>query len=62
MTSTVRSRASPRTSRSASARRGALRLQAIVRGRMAHGAMPLTGLNPLPLLAQMALAAGEVER
>lgn len=42
--------------------KGALRLQAIVRGRMAHGAMPLTGLNPLPLLAQMALAAGEVER
>lgn len=42
--------------------KGALRLQAVVRGRMAHGAMPLTGVNPLPLLAQMALAAGAVER
>ncbi len=42
--------------------KGALRLQALVQGRMAHGAMPLTGANPMPLLARMALAAGEVER
>jgi succinyl-diaminopimelate desuccinylase len=47
--------------------KGALRVEVIVRGRMAHGAMPLSGVNPVTRAAKFVVAveeleAGEVER
>lgn len=42
--------------------KGALRLRAEIYGKMAHGAMPLTGNNPITLLAQFLLAIQEEER
>ncbi len=47
--------------------KGALRARVLVRGKMAHGAMPLTGINPNPRLARIILAfeafeAAEKER
>lgn len=44
------------------AQKGALRLRITVEGEMAHGAMPLTGLNPLPALARIVEGLGELER
>jgi succinyl-diaminopimelate desuccinylase len=42
--------------------KGALRLRAEIRGKMAHGAMPLTGNNPLPVAARFLLALEEEEQ
>lgn len=41
--------------------KGALRLRAEIYGKMAHGAMPLTGNNPLPLMARFLQAVVEEE-
>jgi succinyl-diaminopimelate desuccinylase len=42
--------------------KGALRVEVIFRGRMAHGAMPLSGVNPLTRAARFVVAVGELER
>lgn len=42
--------------------KGALRLRCEIHGKMAHGAMPLTGNNPLPVLARFLAAVAEEER
>lgn len=42
--------------------KGALRIRVEIRGKMAHGAMPLAGNNPLPVLARFLLAVAEEER
>lgn len=42
--------------------KGALRIRGEVYGRMAHGAMPLTGINPLPVLAKFLAAVEEEEK
>ncbi len=44
------------------AQKGALRLRAEIMGKMAHGAMPLTGSNPLPVLARFVGALEEEEK
>ena len=41
--------------------KGGLRLEIITRGVMAHGAMPLTGINPLPRMARVILKLLELE-
>lgn len=41
--------------------KGALRVQARFLGRMAHGAMPYAGANPIPAAARMALLARQLE-
>ncbi len=41
--------------------KGALRLRVEIHGKMAHGAMPLTGSNPLPVLARFLVAIAEEE-
>ena len=42
--------------------KGALRIRVEIRGKMAHGAMPLTGNNPLRVMARFLLAVEETER
>ncbi len=42
--------------------KGALRVEVIVRGRMAHGAMPKSGINPLPRAARFVVGVEELER
>jgi succinyl-diaminopimelate desuccinylase len=42
--------------------KGAVRLWATCTGRMAHGAMPQYGRNPLPAVAELVLAIREVEQ
>jgi succinyl-diaminopimelate desuccinylase len=42
--------------------KGALRVGVAVRGRMAHGAMPLSGVNPVTRAARFVLAVEELER
>jgi len=42
--------------------KGALRVEVTVRGRMAHGAMPLSGLNPVTRAARFVVAVEELER
>ncbi|MDR7458100.1 MAG: M20/M25/M40 family metallo-hydrolase, partial [Armatimonadota bacterium] len=42
--------------------KGALRVLAMFRGRMAHGAMPYAGANPMPSAARFVLALGDEER
>jgi succinyl-diaminopimelate desuccinylase len=42
--------------------KGALRVQATFTGKMAHGAMPYAGLNPIPWAARFVLGLGELER
>jgi succinyl-diaminopimelate desuccinylase len=42
--------------------KGALRVEVTVRGRMAHGAMPLSGVNPVTRAARFVLAVEELER
>ncbi len=42
--------------------KGALRLRIEIFGKMAHGAMPLTGNNPLPVMAQFLVAVAEEEQ
>jgi len=41
--------------------RGALRVRVTFRGKMAHGAMPYAGINPIPAAARFVVAAGEVQ-
>ncbi len=40
--------------------KGAIRLRVDLRGRMAHGAMPQIGLNPLPVVARLILGLAEL--
>lgn len=42
--------------------KGAMRVLAAFRGRMAHGAMPYTGVNPIPAAAQFVAALVEEDR
>jgi succinyl-diaminopimelate desuccinylase len=42
--------------------KGALRIVAMFKGRMAHGAMPYAGVNPIPQVARFILALVEEER
>jgi succinyl-diaminopimelate desuccinylase len=42
--------------------KGALRIGVTVRGRMAHGAMPLSGVNPVTRAARFVVAVEELER
>jgi succinyl-diaminopimelate desuccinylase len=42
--------------------KGALRVEVTVRGRMAHGAMPLSGINPVTRAARFVVAVEELER
>ena len=42
--------------------KGALRVAVAVRGRMAHGAMPTSGINPLPRAARFVVGIEELER
>jgi len=42
--------------------KGALRVEVTVRGKMAHGAMPLSGLNPVTRAARFVVAVEEMER
>ncbi len=42
--------------------KGALRVEVGVRGRMAHGAMPLSGVNPVTRAARFVVAVEELER
>jgi succinyl-diaminopimelate desuccinylase len=42
--------------------KGALRVEVTVRGKMAHGAMPLSGVNPVTRAARFVLAVEELER
>ena len=42
--------------------KGALRVEVTVRGRMAHGAMPLSGVNPVTRAAGFVVAVEELER
>lgn len=42
--------------------KGALRVEVSVRGRMAHGAMPLSGINPVTRAARFVVAVEELER
>jgi succinyl-diaminopimelate desuccinylase len=41
--------------------KGALRAEVIVRGKMAHGAMPLSGVNPVSRAARFVVAVEELE-
>ena len=41
--------------------KGALRVEVAVRGRMAHGAMPLSGVNPVTRAARFVVAVEELE-
>ncbi len=41
--------------------KGAIRVRYTIRGRMAHGAMPLTGLNPAPAVARLIDGLAELE-
>ena len=42
--------------------KGALRVEVTVRGKMAHGAMPLSGINPVTRAARFVVAVEELER
>jgi succinyl-diaminopimelate desuccinylase len=42
--------------------KGALRVEVVVRGRMAHGAMPLSGVNPVTRAARFVVAVEGLER
>jgi succinyl-diaminopimelate desuccinylase len=42
--------------------KGALRVEVMVRGKMAHGAMPLSGVNPVTRAARFVVAVEELER
>lgn len=42
--------------------KGAMRAEVRIHGKMSHGAMPLAGINPIPRLAAIVQAAGELER
>ena len=42
--------------------KGALRVEVTVRGTMAHGAMPLSGVNPVTRAARFVVAVEELEK
>jgi succinyl-diaminopimelate desuccinylase len=42
--------------------KGAMRVEVTVRGKMAHGAMPLSGVNPVTRAARFVVAVEELER
>lgn len=42
--------------------KGALRVEVVFRGKMAHGAMPLSGVNPLTRAARFVVEAEELEK
>ena len=42
--------------------KGAMRVEVTVRGRMAHGAMPLSGVNPVTRVARFVVAVEDLER
>ena len=42
--------------------KGALRVEVVVRGRMAHGAMPSSGVNPVTRAARFVVAVEELEK
>ena len=42
--------------------KGAMRVEVAVRGKMAHGAMPLSGINPVTRAARFVVAVEELER
>jgi succinyl-diaminopimelate desuccinylase len=42
--------------------KGALRVEVTIRGKMAHGAMPLSGVNPITRAARFVLAVEKLER
>jgi succinyl-diaminopimelate desuccinylase len=42
--------------------KGALRVEVTVQGKMAHGAMPLSGINPITRAARFVVAVEELER
>jgi succinyl-diaminopimelate desuccinylase len=44
------------------AQKGAMRVEVRVYGKMAHGAMPLAGINPIPRLADIVHAVRKLER
>ncbi len=44
------------------AQKGAMRVEVTVRGKMAHGAMPLSGVNPVTRAAQFIVAVEELEK
>lgn len=44
------------------AQKGAMRVEVTVRGTMAHGAMPLSGVNPVTRAARFVVAVEELER
>lgn len=44
------------------AQKGAMRVEVAVRGRMAHGAMPLSGVNPVTRAARFVVAVEELEK
>jgi succinyl-diaminopimelate desuccinylase len=44
------------------AQKGAIRVEVTVRGKMAHGAMPLSGVNPVTRAARFVVAVEELER
>jgi succinyl-diaminopimelate desuccinylase len=52
----------PEDGRICCTQKGAIRAMYTVVGRMSHGAMPLSGLNPVPGLARLIDGLGEMER
>lgn len=42
--------------------KGAMRVEVVVRGKMAHGAMPLSGVNPVTRAARFVVAVEDLER
>jgi succinyl-diaminopimelate desuccinylase len=52
----------PEENQLCTSQKGALRVEVSVRGRMAHGAMPLSGTNPLTRAARFVVAVEELER
>ena len=44
------------------AQKGAMRVEVTVRGKMAHGAMPLSGVNPVTRAARFIVAVEELEK
>jgi succinyl-diaminopimelate desuccinylase len=52
----------PEENQICTSQKGALRVEVAVRGRMAHGAMPLSGVNPVTRAARFVVAVEELER
>jgi succinyl-diaminopimelate desuccinylase len=52
----------PEQNQICTSQKGALRVEVAVRGTMAHGAMPLSGVNPVTRAARFVVAVEELER